>query len=403
MTTTKTSTHTRNRPRLSFPMTYSKAFSTWWASGSNSAGEALSAVLSFLPFFPVSDGKRTANVNLIKLSGKNRVINELEITRNDEPVERTLVMLHGYGAGLGLYYRNFDGLTSVPGTKLYALDFLGMGNSSRPRFQVRSRDPIGKVDEAEAFFIDALEEWRQQKKIEKMVLVGHSLGGYLSVNYCLKYPSHVDRLILVSPVGVPNNPYEVQKGIELDPLVTDPPDSSIDQFEFTLPKAVPSRSAVQNLPPLPWWATFLWEANISPFMFVRLPLVGPKLASGWTAIRFGALPTLEEQQVLSHYAYQIFRLRGSGEFALAYLLAPGAYARRPLIDRVKGLQKDNLLKKVTWIYGSYDWMDVEAGRDASERLGKIETEVHVLDHAGHNVHLDNPEEFNGVIRRELGV
>lgn len=87
-------------------MTYSKAFSQWWASGRSSAVDAQKAVLSFLPFFPEKDGdKRSARVNLVQLSGKNRAINELEITRGDEPVERTLVMLHGYGAGLGLFYR----------------------------------------------------------------------------------------------------------------------------------------------------------------------------------------------------------------------------------------------------------------------------------------------------------
>ena len=67
--------------------------------------------------------------------------------------------------------RNFDGLSNVPGTRLYALDLLGMGNSSRPHFHIRAKDPIGKIDEAEAFFIDALEEWRIAKKIEKMTLV----------------------------------------------------------------------------------------------------------------------------------------------------------------------------------------------------------------------------------------
>ena len=77
------------------------------------------AVLSFLPFFPDKDGKRTAKINLVQLRGKNRAINELEITRNDEPVKHTLVMLHGYGAGLGLFYRflqeiegaNFTGIS----------------------------------------------------------------------------------------------------------------------------------------------------------------------------------------------------------------------------------------------------------------------------------------------------
>jgi cardiolipin-specific phospholipase len=85
-------------------MTYSRAFSEWWSSGRTTSLEAQKAVLSFLPFFP-SDGKREAAVNLVKLSGKNRAINELEVTRVNEPVERTVVMLHGYGAGLGLFYR----------------------------------------------------------------------------------------------------------------------------------------------------------------------------------------------------------------------------------------------------------------------------------------------------------
>jgi cardiolipin-specific phospholipase len=147
--------------------------------------------------------------------------------------------------------------------------------------------------------------------------------------------------------------------------------------------------------------TFLWEANFSPLMLVRIPIVGPKFASGWTTRRFGKLPTPKEQEILSEYAYQIFRLRGSGEYALAYLLAPGAYARRPLIQRVKKLQHDTVLKKVTWIYGSYDWMDVDAGREASEGLGNIETDLIVVDKAGHNVHLDNPVDFNRIISKEL--
>ena len=86
-------------------MTYSKSFSQWWGSGRTSAVDAQHDVLSFLPFYPLSDEKRTATINLVKLDGKDRVINEFEITRNNEPIERTLVMLHGYGAGLGLFYR----------------------------------------------------------------------------------------------------------------------------------------------------------------------------------------------------------------------------------------------------------------------------------------------------------
>jgi cardiolipin-specific phospholipase len=48
-----------------------------------------------------------------------------------------------------------------------------MGNSSRPHFHIKAKDPVEKIDEAEAFFIDALEEWRKEKKIDKMVLLVH--------------------------------------------------------------------------------------------------------------------------------------------------------------------------------------------------------------------------------------
>ena len=209
----------------------------------------------------------------------------------------------------------------------------------------------------------------------------------------------MDRLILVSPVGVPYNPYETRDGVEVDPSVTDPPDSTV-QSEFSQPQGSRSNATIQQPRQLSRWITYLWEANFSPFMFVRLPIVGPKVASGWTSRRFHDLPSEEEQKAMHNYAYQIFRQRGSGEFALGYLLAPGAYARRPLMERVKQLQNDSVLKKVTWIYGSMDWMDVDAGREASEMLTTIESEVIIVDKAGHNVHLDNPEGFNREILKE---
>lgn len=51
-----------------------------------------------------------------------------------------------------------------------------MGNSSRPSFPKKMDDHDDNVNEAELFFIDSLEQWRKTMNIERMVLVGHSLG-----------------------------------------------------------------------------------------------------------------------------------------------------------------------------------------------------------------------------------
>lgn len=57
----------------------------------------------------------------------------------------------------------------------------GFARSSRPRFS-------GDHREAETQYLVAIEEWRRQMGIEKMCLLGHSFGGYLSAGYSLKYP-----------------------------------------------------------------------------------------------------------------------------------------------------------------------------------------------------------------------
>src|SRR5947207_13174257 len=120
---------------------------------------------------------------------------------------------------------------------------LGMGRSARPPFKIKSQDRIGKVREAEAFFVDSLEEWRKARKLEKFTLLGHSLGGYLAVCYALKYPGRLDKLILASPVGIPEDPYAVNAAMP------DPEVSTIGA-EFSQDQAASSANhGAANAPP----------------------------------------------------------------------------------------------------------------------------------------------------------
>lgn len=268
----------------------------------------------------------------------------------------------------------------------YALDWLGMGLSSRPSFVVKAKTAAEKVTEAESFFLDSLEEWRAIRKLEKLTLVAHSLGGYLAVRYANKYPERVEKLILVSPVGVPKNPYEKVTSPEPTINTSEPPTSLGAEFQ--------DKDEKVQKDPLPKWVTVLWDANFSPFSFVRFagPL-GPKLVSGWTGRRFSHIPPTQ-QNLLHSYAYEIFKKRGSGEYALAYLLAPGAYARSHLLNVIP------TRVPVLMLYGDRDWMDEGAGQKAAEIANKKpggDVKVMQISDAGHHCYLDNPGEFNQVV------
>lgn len=384
-------------------------------------------------------GPRRWNSEMVALSGKDRALNEFSVERLGEAVDDNLVMLHGYGAGLGFFYRNFEALSRAPGWKVYALDLLGMGRSSRPAFKIHAKDKQDRITEAENFFIDALEEWRIKRGLDKFTLLGHSLGGYLACCYALKYPGHLNKLILASPVGIPEDPFAVNDDLP------DPKDSTVAN-EFTQDASTTTNpSPPKKDPPrrrLPSWIGYLWEANVlSPFAFVRWsgPL-GPRLVSGWTSRRFSQLPE-EEAAALHDYSYSIFRQRGSSEYALGYLLAPGAYARSPLIRRIQGIGRQWIQPRtgavvdsdtagepgarrengvpIVFMYGEVDWMDVAGGFAAEEKIkeegrrvlegASVEqksrdgggSKVVVIRGAGHHVYLDGWEEFNKVMGEEM--
>ncbi len=64
--------------------------------------------------------------------------------------------------------------------------------------------------------MDYTEKWRKELpkylnnikgELKDFILIGHSMGGYLSSNYTAKYPHLVKRLILLSPIGLLDYPY----------------------------------------------------------------------------------------------------------------------------------------------------------------------------------------------------
>ena len=111
----------------------------------------------------------------------------------------TLVLIHGYAAGGGLFYKILKRLAEK--FHVLVLDLIGMGGSGRPEY------PCTDSLSCEAYFVESIEKFRQKMALNTpFVLAGHSMGGFFSMCYTLKYPQHVQKLLLISPVGIPEKP-----------------------------------------------------------------------------------------------------------------------------------------------------------------------------------------------------
>ncbi|MDF5711503.1 MAG: alpha/beta hydrolase [Nostoc sp. S4] len=73
----------------------------------------------------------------------------------------------------------------------FAPDLLGFGESENPNIH-------HSID----LQVECLAEFLEAVKLEKVYLVGHSLGGWIAASYVLKYPEKVNGMVLLAPEGV---------------------------------------------------------------------------------------------------------------------------------------------------------------------------------------------------------
>ncbi|EMG47585.1 SPAC6G10.03c Probable cardiolipin-specific deacylase 1 [Candida maltosa Xu316] len=382
-----------------------------------------SRLLSYLPFFPESDGTRRASIVNTDV-GNGQYIHELFIENLEDRSKgltgtNEVVLVHGYAASLGLFIDNFDSLSRIPGIKIHAIDMLGFGLSSRPKFPDLPSSTKEDVYKVEDWFIDPFEKWRKERGIGKFILMGHSFGGYLSCAYAMKYNKKViengissnliEKLVLISPVGVERNESAILKEDRgLSPHVSVEQEILADQEDIVEGKDIPElpRTRTRRL------IDYMWVHNYSPFSIIRN--AGPfksKLISRWTTHRFSHVYYQDKQHFnnIHDYIYRIFNAKGSGEYAITRVLAVGAVAKLPLIDRCPDKFVDMKLPTL-WLYGDKDWMNDEAGLEMTNKINSLSTSKYseklanfrIISNAGHHLYLDNPPEFAKVIYKFLG-
>lgn len=106
-----------------------------------------------------------------------------------------VLMVHGYGEHSGRYEHVLERL-GASGFRVAAGDLRGHGRSDGPRGHVERFEHY--VDDVEAI----VEHLRRQDALRErlpLVLIGHSLGGLVTLRYVQRHARHVDGFALVAP------------------------------------------------------------------------------------------------------------------------------------------------------------------------------------------------------------
>ena len=110
--------------------------------------------------------------------------------------EKCVVLLHGYLESMYVW----DDFTSLltPSVRVITVDIPGHG-ISEVKGEVHTMEMVA----------DVLHEMLNSLGIEKVTMVGHSMGGYVSLAFCARYPEQLEGLVLLS--SSPNPDTDLKK------------------------------------------------------------------------------------------------------------------------------------------------------------------------------------------------
>jgi pimeloyl-ACP methyl ester carboxylesterase len=108
-----------------------------------------------------------------------------------KPNGKSVVLLHGKNFSAA-YWQTTVELLTAQGYRVIAPDQVGFGKSTKPASYQFSFQALAENTRALLASLG----------IEKSHVVGHSMGGMLAIRYALTYPTRVERLALVAPIGL---------------------------------------------------------------------------------------------------------------------------------------------------------------------------------------------------------
>ena len=120
-----------------------------------------------------------------------------------------LILLHGLGGSSQVWQFNIGPLAEK--YHVFVPDQIGFGKSDKPLVNYRIRT-----------YVDFLDQFCKQLKIERPTLVGNSMGGWIAAIYAATYPDRIDKLVLVDAAGyAPPKDYDTRAFFGLNPTTRD--------------------------------------------------------------------------------------------------------------------------------------------------------------------------------------
>ena len=126
----------------------------------------------------------------LTLYGQDVRIAFMDVAPSAQPNGHTVVLLHGNNFA-GFYFGNVIDALRKEGFRVIVPDQIGYGRSSKPIIPYNFHDMARNTRAI-----------LQSLRVEKAMVVGHSMGGMLATRFATQYPDLTERVVLYNPIGL---------------------------------------------------------------------------------------------------------------------------------------------------------------------------------------------------------
>nr|CAD7263246.1 unnamed protein product [Timema shepardi] len=312
------------------------------------------------------------------------------ISMNTESKNTPILLLHGFASGVALWCLNLDSLAAQ--RPVYAIDILGEFIYSKSLWSSCS-DSL----EAESQLVRSVEEWRREMKLEKFILLGHSMGGFLAASYAIEHPDRPSNIKTPASVAYLTNALVMLSSTAEDGEIEVRISVGVAHLILADPWGFPERPAdVAQKYNVPIWVRCvafvvqpfnpLWPVRAAgPFGQWLIGKMRPDIVRKFS-------PVLDDAaEVIPQYLYQCNSQVPSGEAAFHAMMSGFGWAKNPMLKRMDTLRKTI---PITLMYGTRSWVDSSASETIKAQRPDSYVNVQVINGAGHHVYADKSETFN---------